>query len=183
MTLGDSKTDREEWQAALVTDADAATGATWTFSNMGVSGQTVASAITYPVSAMLSQMPGGGESGTNAIVLLNWGVNDTNSMPTEAQWKADYLTILDAVHAKWPHAEVYLMRPWKTGKDTECDTLAGWIDDIVASRDFANLGPDERLWLKGADNGATMTSDGVHYSEAGAAECAHQWAITLGWEN
>lgn len=60
--------------------------------------------------------------------------------------------------------------------------MAGWIDAIIADypgRCYA--GHDERIWLEGGDNGATMTYDGTHYSAAGQAECVNQWKTILGY--
>lgn len=114
-------------------------------------------------------------------VLINLGANELlGTLPTEAAWEADYVTVIDAVVAKWSDARVYIMRPWVRGKTSECNTVAGWIATIIAARPgVAFAGPDERVWLKGADDGATMTYDGVHYSAAGHAECAAQWLSVL----
>jgi hypothetical protein len=40
---------------------------------------------------------------------------------------------------------------------------------------------DERVWLEGGDDGATMTTDGVHYSSAGQTACAAAWQTVLGY--
>jgi len=50
----------------------------------------------------------------------------------------------------------------------------------VARPGVAYLGHDERVWLEGGDDGATMTTDGRHYSAAGQAECAAQWRSVIG---
>jgi len=118
------------------------------------------------------------------IVLCNWGANEmTGALPAEATWEANYLTIIDAVLAKWPNATVYLMYPWIQGQDAKAATLHGYIDTIIAARPGGRVvaGPDEAVWLKGADDGATMTTDGIHYSAAGMLEAAAQWATVLGW--
>ncbi len=114
-------------------------------------------------------------------VLLNWGVNYDDATADEATWKANYLAIIDKVHAKAPLAAVYLMRPWKVGYDARAAVLHGWIDDIVAARAFTYVGPDEAVWLEGGDDGATNTADGIHYSAAGQTACAAQWATVLGY--
>jgi len=120
--------------------------------------------------AILASMPANPLTG-QVRVLTNWGANDFTVLPTETAWKANYQMIIDAVRVKWPTALVYLSKPWSRGNDTNADTLAGWIDDLVAANPgVAFVADDERVWLKGADDGATMTTDGVHYSAAGLAE-------------
>lgn len=114
--------------------------------------------------------------------LLNWGVNEMAGLPAEATWESYYYTILDAIHAKWPNTKCYIMRPWKVGYDAQAATLNGWITTIVAARStFAYVGPDEAVWLKAGDNGATNTSDGVHYSTAGHAAAVTAWLTVLGY--
>jgi hypothetical protein len=125
----------------------------------------------------------GRQVGKVVNILFNLGVNDVwEGLPDETTWKADVLYILDAFKAVNPDMVAYVMRPWIRGRDAYCGTLADWIDDVVAARPtWVHLGPDERIWLKGADDGATMTYDGIHYSAAGNAECAAQWQTTLGY--
>lgn len=102
------------------------------------------------------------------FILSNFGANDVAALPAEATWKADYLAIIDAFVAKWPTAKFLITRPWRRGYAAECNTIAGWIDDIVAARPgVAFVGDDERVWLENGDDGATMTIDGTHYSSAG----------------
>lgn len=142
-------------------------------------GETVAAAATRVI-GVLAQRPATPEP---LYVLMNWGVNEQIAgLPAEATWETNYYTILDAINAKWPNAKCYLMRPWAQGQDADADTMAGWIATVVTARSaFANLGPDERVWLKGADNGATNTSDGVHYSAAGQTAAVTAWLSTLGY--
>jgi lysophospholipase L1-like esterase len=104
-------------------------------------------------------------------VLLNLGINDVaGGLPAEATWNANLAYILDAYHAAWPLASVYVAKPWGRTWDTGCDTVATRIDTVLSTRGtWAYVGDDERAWLKAADNGATMTSDGIHYSAAGVA--------------
>lgn len=118
----------------------------------------------------------------NAL-LFNLGAAEmAGTMPAQATWEADVGYILDAFHAKYPAIQVYVAKPWRRDQDADADTLAGWIDNVVAARaGWANVGHDERVWLKGADNGATMTYDGVHYSAAGNTECTAQWKAILGY--
>lgn len=117
---------------------------------------------------------------TRSVFLVNIGANDMGA--TESQWKADYQYIIDALVAKWPDAEIFLAKPWRRGYATECTALAGWIDALVAANPTTCfLGHDERVWLEGGNDGTTMTTDGIHYSAAGQAECANQWKTILGY--
>lgn len=113
-------------------------------------------------------------------ILINLGVNDFD-IASEAQWKADMLTVTDAVVARWPAALVYLARPWKRNYNATADTYASWIADLVAARTYMRTGPDERVTIKGADDGATMTTDGIHYSAAGQAAWYPVWQTALGF--
>lgn len=116
-------------------------------------------------------------------VLLNWGANDmATTLPAQATWQNYYLTIIDAVHAKWPQAKVWIMYPWRQSQDANATTLHGWIDNVIAARSsFTFAGPDEAVWMKGADNGATQTVDGVHYSTTGNTTAANQWKAAFGY--
>ena len=142
------------------------------FNNAGISGATIAN---YDYLTNLGPL-----SDTNeAIALINIGINDIESLPAEATWKANYLALLDYVKAKWPNVVVYIARPWRRDYDSECETLATWISDIVALRAFTNLGIDEAVTVKGSDNGTTNTSDGVHYSAAGTVAITAAWLDVL----
>jgi lysophospholipase L1-like esterase len=67
------------------------------------------------------------------------------------------------------------MRAWRRDLDAECNTLAGWIDDIVALRSDCHVGPDERVFLENGDDGATYTGDGTHPNAAGYQLTADEW--------
>lgn len=115
-------------------------------------------------------------------VLFNFGAGEALAMPTEAQFESDYEYLIDAVHTKWPGAKVYLMTPWRADASANCDTLAAWIAVVVAARSsFVFAGPDERIFLKGSDNGATYMSDGIHPNTAGYALTAAQWQSAMGY--
>jgi len=117
-----------------------------------------------------------------AEVLIDLGVNDVTLGATEAQLKADAATVMDALHAKWPRARIGVAHPWKRGSTAALATLSGWLDAVMADgrSTWTFAGPDEAVWLEGGDDGATMTSDGVHYSAAGQAENAAQWKTAMG---
>ena len=129
-------------------------------------------------------------------ILANWGANDAQFLPgggwtpeiTHDTWVAQYVAILDELHARFPYAHIWLMRPWRRDLPTQCATLAAWIADVQAARPaFVSLGPDEGVWLENGDNGATLTDfatggSGVHYSEPdGNLACADAWATWWGY--
>lgn len=115
-------------------------------------------------------------------VLVNLGVNEaTVGLPTEAAWKASMQTLLDAYEAEWPGVDVYLMRPWGRGLDAECNTLAGWIADLVAASATVHSGPDERVFLENGDDGTTYTVDGVHPTAGGYDLTAAEWKTAVGF--
>lgn len=116
--------------------------------------------------------------------LVNIGVNDMSAPATaQAAYEADLAYVLDAVNAAWPSCRVRLSYVWKRGSDADANTMAGWIDNVLASRSaWAEVGDDERVWLKGSDDGATMTSDGVHYSvPTGQNEKAARMLTAMGY--
>jgi lysophospholipase L1-like esterase len=179
LPFGDSKTFGEGYQYTLAQALITATGANWTeLDPLARSGASVASmkAKIDTDLALISANKG------PRYILFNLGSNDATSLPAEADWKTNALYILDAFHARWPSAQVYMMRPWRRGYNTECDTLAGWIGDVVTARStFAHLGPDERVFLENGDNGTTYTSDGIHPTTPGYALTAAQWAAAMGY--
>ena len=176
VALGDSKTADGVWTDTLVTNLTTATGHAWTLYNGGAANATLAS--TAP-----------GIAGTLAVinptepvthVLMNWGANDVVSLPAEATWETDYETIIDAVHAKWPLATIYLSRPWRQTYDTESTTLVTWIGTVQAARStFTVLADDENVWFK--PNVATHSDDGIHWNVVGNAAKATATQTAMGY--
>lgn len=123
--------------------------------------------------------------GTPDAILFNLGSNDAFFGITwpdyEINWKADLAYIWDAMHTKWPNARIYYTEAWRQGFDSESDTLAGWYATVAAGRDYVHLCDNERSWVKGADDGATMFWDGIHFSKAGIVEKARLAAACLGY--
>jgi hypothetical protein len=175
MPYGDSKTNSVPWSAAIT-----AARPLWVIKPdwIGVSGRTNASA-KLAIDAELAA-----RTDIPAHILYNLGVNDalaTGDMTsTEAVWKANVAYIWEAMHAKWPSVIIYVMYPWRQGQDADCNLMATWYDALRATRTtWVKQGPDERVWLEGGDDGATMSSDGIHYSAAGIVECSAQWLAIL----
>lgn len=139
--------------------------------------QSTMAAFSANIAARIAQVPVGEPP---ASILINIGAHDLIfGLPDGATWRSQFQSALDALNAEWPAARIYLMTPWVRGKDADADTMAGWIDTVIASRAaFVFDGPDERVWFKGADDGAAM-GDGTHYNAAGNAECYRQWRARL----
>lgn len=120
-------------------------------------------------------------------ILLNMGVNDIGTYDiSQADFEANYGIILDALHAKFPSAMMYLMRigngafsaPQTTKQNLMDDT---WIPNILSSRgSFAFLGPDERVFLENGDGYTTLTVDLCHPNVAGYAATAAAWKTVIG---
>lgn len=179
MSLGDSKTPVvvPVWQAALVELLRVNAGVRFTFYSGGVAGSTVATAASS-IGAILAAAPATGVE----EVLCNWGANDAGALPAEATWKANYTTILDAINARWPAAKVRLTKPWRRGYAAACDSMATWLDAVVAARSaFAYVADDERGWLENGDDGVTRTTDGVHYNSVGNTVKAAQMRTAMGF--
>jgi lysophospholipase L1-like esterase len=106
------------------------------------------------------------------IFLISLGLNDCHTpLPDAATWKANYQYIIDALKTKYPNAVFFLSKIWGVGRDANAATMAGWVDDLVAATPaYVFAGDDEQVWKKGDDDGATMTSDGTHLSDAGQIE-------------
>ena len=180
MVLGDSKSIRtRNWSHNLTRSIENRNGGDWTEYNGAVGGQTVVTgAAALP--AVLTSWPTDTAAGAYQIALLNWGANDTAT--SETNFKNSLTSVIDQVHTKAPAAKIYIMYPWRRGYDAQCASMHTWIDAVIATRSaYAYAGPDEAVWMKGADDGATMTSDGTHYSAAGEAEAVVQWLTVLGY--
>jgi lysophospholipase L1-like esterase len=175
LMLGDSKTATVGWQTPLVDALTARTGRTHTGINRGVAGATVASTAGNLATVLnLTGLPAG-----VPMVVINLGVNDATSMPTEAAFKANYLILVDAIRAIWPSAPIWVAHPWKRSFLTDCTTLATWIEYVRTQRAGVYLGHDEKVWLQSNDDGAALTTDGIHYSALGYTAIAAQWVAHL----
>lgn len=120
--------------------------------------------------------------GTPDYILVNMGINDTNPIVVvQATWQSNYGYILDAFRAKWPNARILVAYVWGIGRDSDCNTLAGWIDGVLATRPWASVGLDERVVLKGADNGASEMFDTVHPNHLGYTLVAAAWKTSMGY--
>lgn len=173
LNVGDSKTAGDDWRLLLVealTKANNKMYAKHPTDSFGISGGTLASVLTF-VSANLAAVTRQAD-----VITINFGANDVGALPAEATWKADLVTMIDLFRAKWPSVKIYVARAWRQGYATECNTLATWIAAVVATYPSnVFVGMDERVWFENGDNGATYTSDGVHYNVAAQTAAATAW--------
>lgn len=178
MTLGDSKTASNVWETSLLTALRTRGDSRQNLTDLGTSGATVgsyASTIVARLAALPADLP-------VPTALLNLGSNDLAAGTAESAYKTSLGAIMDAVVARYPAARVHVTLPWRRGYNAAADSMATWIADVVAARPaFSEVADDERSWMKGADDGATMTSDGVHYSTAGHAEKTSQMLTEMGY--
>jgi hypothetical protein len=145
---------------------------------IATAGATIASRVAT-IAADLAAI-----SETPLFVLWNIGVNDMDGALVEATWKANCQTIINAMAAKWPSVKIYMMRPWqKAPYTTAPNTIATWIADLIAANPgVCFLGPDERVFLEGGDDGATWLVDDRHPTvPAGYQLTADQWRSAIGY--
>lgn len=148
-------------------------------SGWAVSGYDVAS-LKSVIDAQIARHTVHSDAERN-VFLVNIGVNDDDYDINKAQWMSNYQYIIDAIKTKWSDAEIFLATPWHRNHSWALDSIAVWIGTIIDNNPGSCFaGHDERIWLEGGDDGATMTYDGWHYTDAGEAECANQWKTILG---
>lgn len=138
-------------------------------STLAVSGSTT----TTLKNGVDSWLAGYTPSPTPEFVLINIGRNG---------WiKSDVAYVVDAIHVKWPNAHVLLCRIWSTISASPTINNVD-IPDLISTRSsWLFLGPDERVFLEGGDNGALETYDGTHYTAFGAQQAAAAWKIAMGF--
>lgn len=176
---GDSKaTADDDWTGLLVAQLETATADVWRERPRRVSAALWKAAELHAgADAVLPYTNGAPEA-----VLMNIGVNDLTAGTAEATYEAELTGAIDAYRTQYPSATVYVAYPWRQGKSVQAATMKTWIDAVIATYPSGvAAGHDETVWLEGGDDGATMTSDGIHYSAAGQAECADQWQTVLGY--
>lgn len=100
----------------------------------------------------------------------------------EAAFKADYAYILDAVHTRFPLASVGVNLPWARGEDVDAATAKTWIEAVLLPRAaWTFIAVDEAVTVKGADDGATNTYDGIHLSAAGITAVSQAIVTAMGY--
>ena len=125
-------------------------------------------------------------TGIPDFVLVNIGSNDIEPLAdplVEAAWKADFAYVLDAINTAYPTAQVYVMQIWRRYNNGDITAMNDtWIPAVLSTRStWVEVGPDERGFLEGGDDGATYTADGIHPNAAGYALTATQWQSKMGY--
>lgn len=172
---GDSKSVAGTWDYRLRLLLEMSTGAHWQHpNNFAVAGYTVAN-VAAEIAANLALM-----TSVPEFVSISLGSNDAQALPAEATFKANYGTIIEAIHAQYPAALIYVSIPVRlsdsppSAPTADCITLRGWIDDVIASYDYVHEGVDE-IDLENGDGYATYYIDTTHMNSAGYL----QWANIL----
>jgi len=174
---GTDETGGGGYPIILTNDLSAETKAYWSeITRYAVGGYAVAD-IKAGIDADLA-----GKSGTPTDVLILLGTNDVTAEHgwpiAEATWKADYNYILDAIHTTYNSAKIYLGYCYRSGYLTELTTLAGWINDMLAERDYCYAGIDAYALYDGHPE---LLSDGLHPNYAGFVVMAAAWKTILGY--
>lgn len=178
--VGDSKTEQDEWVILLTHELNKADPSVWqeVLPRFGYGGWTAAT-MKATIDSTLSSV-----TGTADKITINLGANDVGTMPTEAAWKANMNSIIDSLRAKWPSATIYIARAWRRSYAAQCNTLATWISDIVTAYNstYIKVGMDERIWMENGDDGAALTTDGIHYNTTtGQVAAAAAWKTAMGY--
>lgn len=175
---GDSKTAAVPgYIVDLLANLTTGTGNTWseTPARLAVVGRTIANA------AIAAYTEVGTAVGVPQFVLINLGANDVLALPAEATFKGNLRTIINNMLLKWPLTTILMMQTWSRGEDADHNSLATWRTAIAAEYSRVGIGPDERVFLEGGDDGATYTSDGLHPNAAGYTLTATQWQTAMGY--
>lgn len=176
---GDSKSDSSvamgAWDFIFDYIVEQRTGSNWTIYNVAVGGKTLYS-LTDGIASNLAALP---DTPAPDCALINIGANDVANLGTEEYCKGKLRTYVEAINAKWATTPIYFMRPWYGAYEAACDTLAGYLSDIAGEYAYVNLGPDERVFIKGDDNGASTTmlpQPNAHPNGWGRRLAALEWA-------
>jgi lysophospholipase L1-like esterase len=102
------------------------------------------------------------------VVVINLGTNDGGYHVSDATFEAAYVTFLQGIRAKYPHATILVMRTFKGTKSAP--TLAA-VQAVNAAGDVNVHYIDTTGWITSAD-----TNDGVHPSDEGHVKIAKQLA-------
>lgn len=170
--MGDSKTAGFPFQSELL----ASINANYSPHQLATSNWTTAN-LNSAATAWLAAA-----TDTPDFVLINIGINDAAVGTSQAVFESEMGALLDKIHARWASTQILLMLVWGRGYEVGCDVIDDtWIPSVLSTRgSFASVGPDERVFLKGSDNGFTNTNDGVHANAAGNHETALAWKAALG---
>lgn len=181
LTFGESTVANRGWQEIL-TPALVATNlfSSVTEKPMIALGSTTTLYWTNNLPPALASFSGSGHSVQN--ILVNLGLNDVAGAVDQATFQTRFGSILDAFHARFPDALVFVAHVWGRTYDAQVGDYNSSIDTIVAARAaWAKAGLDSPTVIKGNDNGATNTTDGTHYTAAGNSAAASAWQTAMGF--
>jgi len=188
MTLGDSRTTQGGWQDTLISNLNSATHEipSWSYrinntsldTSVIVLSSNVASYLTTPDASLAYPH----------FVLIDLGEHDMvgtppGGVPSQTAFQNAYLSLVDAISAKWFSAKLLLDFPWTVALDGSMyTTFKGYIQNVISARSSTcAAGVDQGVTLKGSDNGATNTSDGTHMSAAGKVAYAAAMQTAMGF--
>ena len=179
MCIGDSRTRFGGWQDLLIAGLNQATGRipSWSIrtntnervgNSVSVLGASMSAFLDCPESALAYP----------TYVLMNFGYADMlGATPNQTTFQNNYLAMVDAVVAKWFNAEIYIDYPWGVLADGNYAAVKGYLQNVIGSRSMCHAGVDQGVTLKGGDNGATYTQDGVHFNSNAAGKTAYAAAM------
>lgn len=171
--IGDSQTSANKLSYNLLTalhGADRAThwreepaaiiGSSWTMADAAAGIDAALAAVTGYVD----------------YVLINLGGYDLASLPDEASYEASLTYVLEAVHAKWGVAKIYIAYPWQPSYDANAVTVSGWHDTVIDYREIRTFDTFAGIDIQTAIEGHTS---GVNPDATGTTALAAAWAALL----
>lgn len=168
--VGDSKSVANTYDYPLLNYLEGRTGNNWGVClQHALAGRTADSAQSGLAAALaaVTVIPD--------YCFVNLGTNDSTSMPTQAAFEADYADILDQLQTKWVNAGIFVAKVWRASQVVNCGTLNGYIDNVLATRAWAEVAFDETNWLD------AWSLDNVHPDAriGGYSEMARQWFAAM----
>ncbi len=100
-----------------------------------------------------------------SAVVINLGQNDAVVGVSDATFQSTYITFIQNIRAKYPHAQIFVMRPFSGAKAAPTQAA---VNAVRADGDTNVHFIDTTGWLSAGDFGA----DGVHPTDAGQAKVA-----------
>ena len=179
--VGDSKSSGDTWMGLLTGLLNSNSVASYALhaTPIAYAGDTVEQMKAHIDSDL------GAVTGNTDIILINLGTNDLTTLPAENDWKVNYRSIIESLHAKWADALIYLAKPVQLQANPPsspvADTAAmhGWIDDLVGEYAYVFTGIEETD-LEGGDSYATNFVDISHYTDpAGQLSVSGLWETIL----
>ncbi len=105
------------------------------------------------------------------VVVINLGTNDSGYHVTDATFQATYITFLQNIRAKYPHAAIFALRPFKGSKAAATQAAVAAVN---AAGDHNVRYIDTTGWLSPSDY-----NSGPHPSDEGQMKVANLLAPIL----